>query len=134
MVLLGVVKYLYRDLLARLKESQKIELFGRWASFSTDGLNCAKISPATFVRYHGSMVGKEFKVVLQAAPFVFFQFLTEEQRHLWSILGHLGSYMFQTKISDKRAYLLNLEILVDLFCYQSSQSLGNGATSPNSIC
>lgn len=115
MILLGVVKYLYRDLVQSLKPSQKTTLQGFWAAFNTEGLNCAPIRPVTMVQYVGCLVGKEFRVVLEAAPFVFFSFLTVDQRHLWTILGHLCSYVFQSSISDKESYIKSVKILADRF-------------------
>lgn len=44
-VLLGVLKYLYCEMVLSLSESQKIELLGRWSSFSTEGLNCPPAKP-----------------------------------------------------------------------------------------
>lgn len=114
-ILLGVVKYLYRDLVQSLKDFQRIELQGCWAGFNSEGLNCPAIRPVTLVQFVGSLVGKEFRVVVEAAPFVFFRLLPLPQRHLWTILGHLCSYVFQTSITDKASYIKDIKILADCF-------------------
>jgi hypothetical protein len=65
-----------------------------------------------------SLVGKEFRVVMQTAAFVLFEHLDEEHRLLWSYLSHLGSYIFQHEIPNLSVYLSKLEILIRRFLNQ----------------
>lgn len=67
------------------------------------------------VQYCGSLVGKEFRVVLQAAPFILFPYISQESRHVWTLLAHLGSYIFQTKITNKEKYLSELKVVTNQF-------------------
>lgn len=129
-VLLGVVKYLYRHAIKNIPESQHEELRGRWQSFNTSGLNIPPVKPETMVKYAQSLVGKEFRVVLQGAAFVLFPFLDERERHLWTMLGHLSSYIFQTKILDKAQYLEELEVMIDRFINQLILITGQWANKP----
>ncbi|OAV87337.1 hypothetical protein PTTG_29470 [Puccinia triticina 1-1 BBBD Race 1] len=72
--LLGFVKYLARDVLSgnKLKPHQKAQLVARLQSFNTLSLNIPPINGKSFVTHIKSLVGKEFKILVQAAPFLFF--------------------------------------------------------------
>ncbi|KAG0141563.1 hypothetical protein CROQUDRAFT_26617, partial [Cronartium quercuum f. sp. fusiforme G11] len=63
------------------------------------------VQPITMTQFANSMVGKEFRVVVQAAPFVLFPYLTGEKCHLWTLLAKMYSYVFQTELSKKDHYL-----------------------------
>lgn len=129
-VLLGIAKYLYRHAINKIPASQHQELRGRWQSFDISGLNVAPVQPETMVKYANSLVGKEFRVVLQAAAFVLFPFLDEKERQLWITLGHLSSYIFQTQIMDKSQYLKELQIIIHRFLNQLILITGQWANKP----
>ncbi|EHS63165.1 uncharacterized protein PGTG_20749 [Puccinia graminis f. sp. tritici CRL 75-36-700-3] len=70
-----------------------------------------------FVKHYKSLVGKHFRIVVQLAPFVLFQFMDEEQRALWTALCQLAPLIFQTSIPNMESYLKNLEEKIDNFMY-----------------
>ncbi|KAH9820031.1 hypothetical protein DFH28DRAFT_885450, partial [Melampsora americana] len=117
-VLLGVTKYLYRDVVSRLLPHELENLLGRWQGFEIDGLNVPPIQPRNMVHHANSLLGKDFRIVLQAAPFVFFDCLPVEYRHCWIHLVHLASLVFQTRIFDMGVYLADLKIVVGRFLKQ----------------
>ncbi|KAH9812611.1 hypothetical protein DFH28DRAFT_1177059 [Melampsora americana] len=117
-ILLGVTKYMYRDMISKLTPTELVTIQGRWESFQISGLNVAPIQSRNMVHYANSLLGKDFCVVLQAAPFVFFEFLADDYRHCWISLAHLSSYIFQTWIFHKQAYLSDLKIVVARFLNQ----------------
>ncbi|KAI9626394.1 hypothetical protein KEM48_010454 [Puccinia striiformis f. sp. tritici PST-130] len=106
--LLGPVKYLFQDFMKGLDDGQKAELLALWISFNTDSLNIPSIRPTSMVQYSSSLVGKDFRIILQAAPFIFFQFMTPSQINIWSSLCHLGSLIFKTHIENMETYILEL--------------------------
>lgn len=119
-VLLGIVKYLYRDEMKGLGtmksgSSKYKDLSAQWRSFSTKGLNIPPIQPNTLIQFSQSLVGKEFQVVLQSVPFVLFGHLSASKRRLWISLCLLCSYIFQTEISDLDLYLTELQSRIDIF-------------------
>ncbi|KAH9806620.1 hypothetical protein DFH28DRAFT_1179455, partial [Melampsora americana] len=61
-VLLGVTKYMYRDVISKLSPAELATITGRWQSFEIDGLNCAPIQPRNMVHYANSLLGKDFRV------------------------------------------------------------------------
>ncbi|KAH9809499.1 hypothetical protein DFH28DRAFT_1133401 [Melampsora americana] len=117
-ILLGVTKYMYRDMISKLTPTELVTIQGRWESFQISGLNVPPIQSRNMVHYANSLLGKDFRVVLQAAPFVFFEFLSDGYRHCWISLAHLSSYIFQTRIFDKQKYLSDLKIVVARFLNQ----------------
>ncbi|KAI7935579.1 hypothetical protein MJO28_016450, partial [Puccinia striiformis f. sp. tritici] len=58
---------------------------------------------------------KDFRIILQAAPFIFFQFMTPSQIKIWSSVCHLGSLIFQTPIEDMDTYISDLLTHIDIF-------------------
>ncbi|KAH9821040.1 hypothetical protein DFH28DRAFT_1190561 [Melampsora americana] len=119
-VLLGITKYLFQDLmkdLGNIKSGSKTfnDISARWRAFNAKGLKIPPIQPNTMITFYQSLVGKEFRTVLQTVPFVMFEHLTEEKRAMWSSLCLLSSYIFQTEIPDMKTYLASLEILISRF-------------------
>ncbi|KAA1123802.1 hypothetical protein PGTUg99_020863 [Puccinia graminis f. sp. tritici] len=64
-VLLGVVKYLARDFVSDLSEAQKDELIAQLHGFDTTSLNIDSLKPKYLIRHILSLVGKDFKIILQ---------------------------------------------------------------------
>ncbi|KAA1078931.1 hypothetical protein PGTUg99_005723 [Puccinia graminis f. sp. tritici] len=116
--LLGVVKYLVHDFVGKLSEKQKDELEGRIESFNTSSLNMPKLQPKYLVSHVKSLIGKEFKIFLQAAPFILFPFMDEDQREIWISLCTLSSYAFQTHINNMEDFQLNLRKHTANFFYR----------------
>lgn len=118
MVLLGVVKYLYRDVISSLSAAECQEVQGRWESFDIQGLNVPKVQPRNLVHHANSLVGKDFQIVLQGAPFVLFDFISDDLRHCWTTLAHLSSYAFQNEILDKTKHISELKVVAARFLCQ----------------
>ncbi|KAI8452471.1 hypothetical protein BY996DRAFT_8515030 [Phakopsora pachyrhizi] len=103
-VLLGILKYLYRDLIGGLSANKKEELIARLQTFDTNNLNIQPIKAKYLIQHYSSLVGKDFKALIQAAPFVFFQLIEDSKCKIWTSLCHLCSFIFQTHIRDIKKY------------------------------
>ncbi|KAH9815821.1 hypothetical protein DFH28DRAFT_927727 [Melampsora americana] len=114
-VLLGVVKYLFRDAMDNLPDSALPSVLARWKSFDTSGLNVPTIQPRTLTSYYQSLVGKDFQTILQSIPSVLYPHFSYERRRMWTALVHLGSYIFQAELTNMCTYLTNLKKLVNIF-------------------
>ncbi|KAH9812707.1 hypothetical protein DFH28DRAFT_1061525, partial [Melampsora americana] len=115
-ILLGVGKYLMRNQMNSCSGSEKDSIRGRWRSFNTSGLNIPPIQPKTMIQHFMSLNGKEFRAVLQAAPFIFFELnILAEERATWIALAHLAPYIFQTEITNIDLYLRELACLIEIF-------------------
>lgn len=87
-------------------EVNKKGLLARWTSFDIRGLNIAPILPNTLVTYYKSLVGKEIRTFIQTAPFVLYKYLDNQDRHLWTALVCLCSFVYQTEITDMDSLVL----------------------------
>jgi hypothetical protein len=97
--LLGCVEYLVTDFMQSMKDKVK-QIEANWMAFNIQSLNIGYIKPQYLVKQYVSLIVKDYKIILQAAPFVYFPLMNEEKRNLWFSLCYLGSNIFQTKITD----------------------------------
>lgn len=106
-VLLGFVKYFWRDAIARISVSDKEILVARLSSFDTSGLDIPTLSGYTLVRYAGSLTGRDFRAIAQAAPFVLHGLgLPDEKLRAWAALSVLVSLVWTPEIEDIDTYLV----------------------------
>ncbi|KAH9447712.1 hypothetical protein Pst134EB_021714 [Puccinia striiformis f. sp. tritici] len=119
--LLGLVKYLVRDFVTKIKKhkdkTKVLELIGCLQSFNTNSLNISLLKPHYLVHHSQYFVGKDFKIFLQAIPFIFFSLMTDEQRDLWRSLSQLASYAFQTHITHMPTFQAELKQHIAIFMY-----------------
>lgn len=113
--LLGIVKCMIRDAMDEMKSTSARSIIGRWAAFNTSGLDVPPVIPKTMYKHYKSLVGKELRLVVQAAPFVIFEDLPEKKRPMWISLCHLGSYIFETEIDNMPTYLAGLRAWINCF-------------------
>ncbi|KAA1138282.1 hypothetical protein PGTUg99_028945 [Puccinia graminis f. sp. tritici] len=117
--LLGIVKYVTCDFMKSLKVKQLDRLLASWQLFNINTLNISSIQAKYLVEHFSSLVGKDFKIVLQTAPFVLYQFMDDAQRRLWIALGQLATYIFQTRITNMQQYLDELRKHIDIFFWHA---------------
>ncbi|KAA1097528.1 hypothetical protein PGT21_010248 [Puccinia graminis f. sp. tritici] len=129
-VLLGVVKYLARDLVAGISEGDQKQLVGRLQSFDCAALNISSFKPKYLIKHIKSLVGRDFKILLQAAPFVFGEWMSEEQKPIWFALCKLAPLIFQTCIDDMDAYLIELTQHIDIFLFHIIRSTAQWVNKP----
>ncbi|CAK5270513.1 unnamed protein product [Mycena citricolor] len=120
-VLLGFVKYLWRDLIQlqlKNKDDKKKLLITRLNSVDTSGLGISPLAGRTLVQYAGSLTGRDFRVIAQVAPFVVFDLVDSGCFDTWKALSKLIPLIWQPRISDINAYtnLLTSEINHFLIC------------------
>ncbi len=106
-ILLGFVKYLWRDTVARLKDAEKATLIARLSSFDVSGLGVPPLTGKTLVTYAKSLVGCDFRVVAQAAPFALhgLDSISDELVRVWTALSrliplvwHLSSHLIRFRL------------------------------------
>lgn len=109
-VLLGFVKYFWRDVVARLKDAEKQTLITRLSSFDVSGLNISPLSGSTLVNYARSLVGRDFRAIVQAAPFVLqgLKGIPDEFLDVWVALSRLVTLVWQPEIYDVQHHLVSL--------------------------
>lgn len=111
-ILLGFVKYLWRDTVSRLKDSSKNLLVARLSSFDVSGLGIPRLAGATLVTYAKSLVGRDFRAVAQAAPFVLHDLpgIPDELHNVWTAMSHLIPLVWQPEIENVSAHKVSLPI------------------------
>lgn len=112
-VLLGIVKYFWRDAMNQLTDDAKRMARYRLSSLTVDGLHpdITKVSGTTFTKYAGSLVGRDFRVVAQLAIFVLYDLLDKERIAAWAALAKLVPLIWMPEIHDLSAYLVCLSVI-----------------------
>ncbi|KIO19575.1 hypothetical protein M407DRAFT_82625, partial [Tulasnella calospora MUT 4182] len=113
-ILLGFVKYFWRDAVSRLSPVQKAILETRLSSFDVAGLSIPRLSGKTLVQYAKSLTGRDFRAISQVAPFVLTDLgLPEECLASWRALSALVPLVWQPAISNKQEYITDLRAAID---------------------
>ncbi|KAJ6562524.1 hypothetical protein B0H19DRAFT_1375582 [Mycena capillaripes] len=120
-VLLGFVKYLWRDLIQNQlqnKDDLKSLLETHLNSFDVSGLGISPLAGHTLVKYSGSLVGRDFRAITQAAPFVVYDLVSKDCLATWVALSKLIPLICEPSIKDINAHvaLLTAEINHFLAC------------------
>ena len=110
-VLLGFTKYFWRDAIARLSAANKALLILRISSLNTTGLGFPRLSGKTYVQFAGSLVGRDFRVIVQIAPFVLYDLLPDYLFETWLALCALVPLIFQPVIFNLDKYLVCFYVL-----------------------
>ncbi|KAA1114601.1 hypothetical protein PGT21_014993 [Puccinia graminis f. sp. tritici] len=129
-VLLGVVKYLARDLVAGVPQTQRYKLIARLESFNCQSLNIDSLKPDYLIQHIKSLVGRDFKIIIQAAPFVFSETMTPDQKEIWFALCKLTPFIFQTKIANEEDYLADITNHIHLLIYHLIKSTAQWVNKP----
>ncbi|KAH9459003.1 hypothetical protein Pst134EA_019155 [Puccinia striiformis f. sp. tritici] len=129
-VLLGVVKYTFLDFMKRLDKKQLNLLEARLRSFNCDSLNIPNIQASYMMAHYKAFIGKDYRTILQLAPFVLFPFMTNKQKHIWFSMCYLSSLAFQTEIADMDSYISELEGVIRQFMYHISKMSGRWSNKP----
>ncbi|KAF7971893.1 hypothetical protein HWV62_19513 [Athelia sp. TMB] len=114
-LLLGVVKYWWRDAVSRQTSKGKEELKTRLSSLNVDGISSSRLRGHTLVQYAGSLVGRDFRIVLQVAPAVLQGLIPQSHYDGWLALCRLAPLLFQPRINHLPTYLQTLQHAIDEF-------------------
>ena len=109
MVLLGFVKYFWRDAVACQNKEGKDILKAQINSLCTTGLSSTKPQGTTLVQYAGSLTGHDFHLVLQLAPAVLYGLIPERAYDAWVALCQLAPLVFQPVIDDFSSYMVSIK-------------------------
>ena len=131
MVLLGFVKYFWRDAVSRQNKDAKQTLKTRLSSLDTKDLQLPPLLGHTLVQFAKSLTGRDFRVIIQVAPAVLYDLIPSEAYEAWLALARLCSMVFQPEIADIDKYLVShsffffykiLIYIFDIFIERSSVS------------
>ncbi len=108
-VLLGFVKYLWRDVVQNQlkKDTVRKELLGtRLSSLDVSGLGISPLAGHTLVQYSGSLTGRDFRAIAQTAPFVLYDMVSDDCYDTWVSLSKLVPLIWQPCIRDIEEHLV----------------------------
>lgn len=105
-ILLGIVKYFWRDAVSRQTLSGKEVLKARIDSLDVSGLALSPLRGATLVQYAKSLTGRDFRAIVQIAPAILFDLIPAKAYDAWRALSSLAPLIFQQEIEDIEAYLV----------------------------
>lgn len=108
-ILLGPAKYFWRDIIRKLDATGKSRLAARIDMLNVTGLNpeLSRLSGRTLVTYSGSLVGRDFRRIIQIAPFVLYDLVPSSTLDAWIALGLLARLVWQPVIENLQIYLVN---------------------------
>ncbi|KZT39377.1 hypothetical protein SISSUDRAFT_1061200 [Sistotremastrum suecicum HHB10207 ss-3] len=120
-ILLGIVKYFWRDAISRLSPSQKDILSNRLSSLSIENLgpDVSPIQGPTWVKYAGSLVGRDFRLISQVAIFALYDLLPASVLDAWSALSRLVPLVYMPEIDNVDTYCNSLEECIEHFLAMS---------------
>jgi hypothetical protein len=82
------------------------------------------------IAHYKSLIGKEYRLILQSAPFVLFPLMTPEEIDLWTALCHMGSMAFQTHIEDMNEFIWKLTHWIKIFLFHVAKMNARWVNKP----
>ncbi|KAL0575042.1 hypothetical protein V5O48_006915 [Marasmius crinis-equi] len=113
-ILLGFVKYFWRDAVHRCKKKQEV-LIARLAGLDTSGLGIPPVTAETLVRYAGSLTGRDFRVIAQVAPFILNGLMPPENIRVWVALSNLVALVWQPVVRDVDIHVNRVDAAINHF-------------------
>ncbi|KAL0569380.1 hypothetical protein V5O48_012589 [Marasmius crinis-equi] len=113
-ILLGFVKYFWRDAVSRCKKNHAT-LVARLAGLDTGGLGIPPVTAETLVKYAGSLTGRDFRVIAQVAPFVLHGLMPPENMQVWVALSNLVALVWQPDIRNIDSHIIRITDAIDHF-------------------
>lgn len=111
-ILLGFVKYFWRDAVSQQNTENKNILKTHINSVNIDGLGIDKPRGHTLVQYAGSLTGRDFYAVIQIIPQVLYNMIPDPTYKVWLALHQLCTLAFRLVINNKTQYLVSSALAI----------------------
>jgi hypothetical protein len=109
-ILLGLVKYLWAELVLVLDKGKSFETFATLLrSIHVDGLNFDGPVPSYITTNQGSLNGKHFKIISQVAPFCLHGLIPDNFMDAWYLIARLAWLAWQPSIKDLDVYTVSIQ-------------------------
>ena len=106
-LLLGIVKYFWHDAVNRLSSSQKTVLIAHISSVNTNGLGIPPLQGRTLIQYAGSLIGQDFRAIVQIAPAVLHGLFLDAIYEAWLSLCRVVPLALQPDVKDIDTYCVS---------------------------
>lgn len=108
-VLLGVIKYAWGLSCAEMSVSACLNVFeARLRSLNVKGLNIDPVRAWYLVQYRGSLIGRNFKTIVQTIAFVLYGLVSDDMIKLWVAAGHMVSLIWYPEIQNITIYCVSI--------------------------
>ncbi|KAF8144720.1 hypothetical protein K438DRAFT_1910920 [Mycena galopus ATCC 62051] len=114
-ILLGVLKYLWHTTHTSWKPHQKKLFELRLQATNTSGLSIESIRAGYIVQYANSLIGRQFKVVLQSTVFQIHDLVDDNHFRAWKAIGDLAALLWVPEIGDMDEYCADLHVAIGNF-------------------
>ncbi|KAI0054541.1 hypothetical protein BV25DRAFT_1922595 [Artomyces pyxidatus] len=109
-ILLGIVKYLWALTCTRIAADKRLdELQSRLQSVNVRGLNIPPIRASYLVQYRGSLIGRQFKQLVQVMMYACHDLVPKEYTQAWLAAGNMTARLWYPEIENMKTYIDNLE-------------------------
>ncbi|KAJ6551835.1 hypothetical protein B0H19DRAFT_1297712 [Mycena capillaripes] len=111
-ILLGIVKYIWHISHTTWSEENKRAYSLRLQSTNTDGLSIHAIRSNYIMQYAGSLIGRQFKTIVQTNIFHVHGIVTDEKFKAWRATGELAALLWVPEIRNLPEYRADLKVAV----------------------
>lgn len=104
------MKYFWRDVVqnqVKTNQEQKDLLIQRLNSFDVSGLGIPPLAGHTLVQYAGSLTGRDFRAISQAAPFILYDIVTPECYDAWVALSKVVPLIWLPTITNLNQHIVS---------------------------
>ncbi|KAJ7476349.1 hypothetical protein B0H11DRAFT_1727263 [Mycena galericulata] len=109
-ILLGVVKYIWHSSHTSWTPAQKQTYSLRLQATNTDGLSIHPIRAPYIMQYANSLIGRQFKTIVQVSVFHVHDILTPELFAVWRAVGEFAALIWVPEIRNLDEYLKDVQI------------------------
>ncbi|KAJ7734971.1 hypothetical protein B0H14DRAFT_3613787 [Mycena olivaceomarginata] len=111
-ILLGVVKYIWHISHTPWSPEKKKVYSHRLQATATDGLSIHAIRANYIMQYAGSLIGQQFKTIVQTNVFHVHGLVTEHQFMAWKATGELAALLWVPEIRNLAEYRRDIRVAV----------------------
>lgn len=83
----------------------------RLSSFDVTGLGISPLAGHTLVQYSGSLTGRDFRVIAQAAPFIAYDLVSKDCYEAWVALSKLIPLIWQPDIQNIDTHVVSKQFI-----------------------
>ncbi|THU93255.1 hypothetical protein K435DRAFT_670511, partial [Dendrothele bispora CBS 962.96] len=108
-ILLGVVKYIWTYSHTKWKDTEKTLYAHRLQATDTNGLSINAIRSQYIIDYANSLIGRQFKTIIQTAIFQLYDLVDEDHFKAWKAIAQLSALLWHVEIDDMDQYCKDVD-------------------------